>query len=83
MKKILKNLINRLKNTAARVWAVAFRASSNARFKLAEENGQFVMDNGVVFAIIVALAGVAIGLLVAFLNTDLAPALKTKILGFL
>lgn len=50
--------------------------------KLAENNGQFVMDHSVVFVLIIVLGGIALGLLTTFLTTDLAPTLKTKILDF-
>lgn len=90
MKKILKGIVNRMKDIANRmkgaaghVWATVFQAKFNAQFKLAEENGQFVVDHAVVFVLIIVLGGIALGLLTAFLNTDLAPALKGKILGFL
>lgn len=83
MKKIWKTITNRVKNIVGRAKTAATRAICATQLKLAEENGQFVMDNAMVFVIIVVAAGIVIGLFTAFLNTDLAPALKTKILGFL
>lgn len=50
--------------------------------KLAENNGQFVMDHAVVFVLILVLAGIALTLLTSFLNDDLAPTLRQKILDF-
>ena len=83
MKNFLKNAVNHVKSTAGRAWAAVFRNRLNAQRKLAEENGQFVVDHAVVFVLIIVLGGIALGLLTAFLNTDLAPAVKGKILGFL
>lgn len=53
------------------------------KVKLAEENGQFVVDHAVVFVICIAIGGIVLLALTTFVNTDMAPALKNKILGFL
>lgn len=90
MKKIWKTIINRMKNAvtlvkglANRVKVVAIRTNCAVRLKLAEENGQFVVDHALVFVIAIALGGIALALLTTFLQTDLAPAIKDKVLDFM
>lgn len=57
--------------------------ASRAYFqKLKADDGQFVMDHAVVFVLILALAAIALGLLITFMKTDLAPTLRTKIMEF-
>lgn len=42
----------------------------NAKTKLKEENGQFVIDNGVVFVIIIVIAAIVITVLTNYIEND-------------
>ncbi|WP_293009828.1 MULTISPECIES: DUF6133 family protein [unclassified Oscillibacter] len=78
--------MNTLKNTLnAAMTKVYIRARLYVlRMKdtLKDESGQFVMDHAVVFVIIIVLGALALLLLKNFLNNDMAPTLKTKIMEF-
>lgn len=68
----MKNFFNRmLLNAQSCAFAV--------RAKLQEKKGNFVMEHGVVFIIIIALASVAIVALVAYMQSDLSSLLKLKV----
>ncbi|MET0018007.1 hypothetical protein [Oscillibacter sp.] len=77
--KTIKNNLN-----AAMVKAYIRAQLRTARLKdtLKDESGQFVMDHAVVFVIILVLGAAALLLLKNFLNDDLAPTLKTKIMAY-
>ncbi len=78
--------MNTLKNTmnAAMTKAYIRARLYAARMKdtLKDESGQFVMDHAVVFVIIIVLGALALLLLKNFLNNDMAPTLKNKIMEF-
>ncbi|MEA4954810.1 MAG: hypothetical protein VB096_04785 [Pseudoflavonifractor sp.] len=79
MKKTLKNALDH----AARKFCAAVTVKKSAvREKLAENSGQFVMDHAVVFVLIIVLGGIALALLTNFLQSDMAPTLKSKIMEF-
>ena len=79
LKKIMDRVRSDIKNTNTRI--LTYRQA--ARLKLAETSGQFSVDNVVVIVITVAVAAIVLGLIISFLQTDLAPAVKEKILDFL
>lgn len=83
MKKVLKGIVDHIKSTAGHAWAATFQVRANARLKLAEGNGQFVVDHSMVFVIILVLGGIALAAMTGVLNVDLLPALKGKLLGTL
>ena len=56
--------------------------SDAAKKKLHSQEGQFVVDNGVVLLIIVVVGAIVLGLFKNFVNDDLAPAIKDKMLAF-
>lgn len=78
MKKYIKSLPGKINAMLARLKADAVVAKG----KLADERGQFVMDHAVVFVIILVVAAIVIALLTTFLQTDMAPLIKQKILDF-
>lgn len=87
--KILKYFVNAVKHATQKVKTTVRKATGQllgrreiVRAKLAENSGQFVMDNAVVFVIILVIAGIVIALLTTFLRTDLAPLLTQKIRDF-
>lgn len=82
MKKLLKNMKTTLGNVARKLHAALLMKKGTIRMKLAENNGQFVMDHAVVFVLIIVLGGIALVLLTTFLQNDMAPTLKTKIMDF-
>lgn len=77
-----KNLKNTLDKTARKICASLAGKKCEARAKLAENSGQFVMDHAVVFVLIIVLGGIALALLTSFLQADMAPTLKSKIMEF-
>lgn len=82
MKKLLKNMKTALGNIARKLHAALLMKRGTIRMKLAEGDGEFVMNNGVVFVLVIVVGGIVLGLLTVFLQTDLAPTLKTKIMDF-
>lgn len=78
--------MNTLKNTLNAAMSKAYIRARlyTARMKdtLKDESGQFVMDHAVVFVIIIVLGALALLLLKNFLNNDMAPTLKTKVMEF-
>ena len=78
--------MNTLKNTLNAAMSKAYIRARlyTARMKdtLKDESGQFVMDHAVVFVIIIVLGALALLLLKNFLNNDMAPTLKNKIMEF-
>lgn len=79
--KTLKAIVNTVKSTMKRIAARLLARQKLAKMKLAEERGDFAFDHGAVAIIIVVVAGVVIPLLILFLQTDFASALREKILG--
>ena len=79
MKNVFKSINRKCCAVISRLQAL--RAATRA--KLAEENGQFVVDHAVVFVICIAIGSIVLVALTTFVNTDMAPALKNKILGFI
>ena len=67
----MKNLVNNLKKKLTR-----------ALVRLQNTDGQFVMDHAVIFVIIIVVGALVLGLLKTFVETDMAPVLKEKILAF-
>ena len=78
----MKNLFNTLHAGFNRFAAKTYLAAQDAKAKLREENGQFVMDHAVVFVIIIVLGGIALLLLRNYLQDDLSNTLKDKINAF-
>lgn len=77
-----KNLKNTLDKTARKICAAIAGKKNEAMDKLTENSGQFVMDHAVVFVLIIVLGGIALALLTSFLQADMAPTLKSKIMEF-
>lgn len=78
----MKHLINNIRSSVRRASVRSYAAVHNARRKLAEDEGQFVMDHAVVFVIIIVLGGVSLLLLKNYLNDELSNTLKSKINEF-
>lgn len=78
--------MNTLKNTlnAAMTKAYIRARLYAARMKdtLKDESGQFVMEHSTTFMIILVVAALSLLLLKNFLNNDIAPTIKTKIMEF-
>ncbi len=79
----MKKVIRALKEKLGQVYTGLLVMQNRARRALAGNEGQFVADNAVVVVIIVAVGAVALVVLIGFLQSDLAPAVKDKILDFL
>lgn len=84
--KDLKSAINNMivvvkvktKKTAARIMA----GQKAVRLKLAENQGQFIMDNAMITVIILVLGAIVITALTGLIQNDLIPSLRTKIMDF-
>lgn len=78
--------MNTLKKTIStamtRLCIRADRMIDSTKEKLRSQEGQFVVDNGVVLLIIVVVGAIVLGLFKGFVNDDLAPAIKDKMLAF-
>lgn len=81
MKNRMKNLFAQMKETALRLFGHAQMNTARSQQKLAETRGDFVMNHAVVFIIIIVVAVVVIGLLIAYVQGDLASLLKGKVSG--
>lgn len=79
MKKTLKNALD---NAVWKLCAAVTVKKHAVREKLAENSGQFVMEHAVTFVLIIVLAGIILVILTNFLQTDMAPTLKSKIMEF-
>lgn len=74
-----------MKNISKFVNAVIGRCQTArlaVRAKLAEENGNFVMDQSILIAIGLGVGAVALALVIGALNTELGPAMLAKIRSF-
>ncbi len=80
--KTVKSTIKTMQNAIQKLAAKALIKKETARLKLAESQGDFVMDHAVVFVIILVIAAIVIALLVFFLQSELAPLLTQKIKDF-
>ena len=80
--KTVKSTIKTMQNAIQKLAAKALIKKETARLKLAESQGEFVMDHAVVFVIILVIAAIVIALLVFFLQSELAPLLTQKIKDF-
>lgn len=78
----MKTLKNDLNAAMTKAYIRAQLRTARLKDTLKDESGQFVMDHAVVFVIILVLGALALLLLKNFLNDDLAPTLKTKIMAF-
>lgn len=87
--KTLKNMKNAIKDMIAAVkakakkmadWAMARQKA--VQLKLAENQGQFIMDNAMITVIILVLGAIIITALTVLIQNDLIPSLRTKIMDF-
>lgn len=78
----MKTLKNNLNAAMTKAYIRAQLRTAHLKDTLKDESGQFVMDHAVVFVIILVLGALALLLLKNFLNDDLAPTLKTKIMAY-
>lgn len=70
------------KNVGRKVMAKLVASKETIRAKLAENNGQFVMDHAIQFAIALGIAIVVLPWLVNVISNDLGPAMVAKIRSF-
>lgn len=78
----MKTLKNKLNAAMTKVYIRAQHRTARLKEALTDESGQFVMDHSIAFIIAIVLGGAALLLLKNFLNDDMAPTLKTKIMDF-
>lgn len=71
MKKMFKNLM-----------AKCAIAMQDAKEKLQETKGQFVIDNGVVFVIIIVIGGIVIAVLTNYIENDFSTLISNQITAF-
>ncbi len=57
-------------------------AIQDAKVKLNETKGQFVIDNGVVFVIIIVIGGIAIAVLTSYIENDFNDLITEQINSF-
>jgi len=78
----MKTLKNNLNAAMTKAYIRAQLRAARMKETLKDESGQFVMDHSIAFVIAIVLGGAALLLLKNFLNDDMAPTLKTKIMAF-
>lgn len=78
----MKTLKNNLNAAMTRAYIRAQLRATRLKETLKDESGQFVMDHSIQFVIAIVLGAAALLLLKNFLNNDMAPTLKTKIMDF-
>lgn len=79
----MKTNLNNTKSTLSNIKSRALCVARKARAVLTAQEGQFVVDHALVFVIGVAVAAVVLGVATSFVQSDLAPAVTDKILGFM
>jgi hypothetical protein len=84
MKKILKSMKDTIVSAVNNVSRVANKIIDQVKVrpfaaKLAESNGNFVVDHAATFAIIIAVAAVIITALIAYIKGDFSTLLTGKI----
>lgn len=50
--------------------------------KLAENDGQFSMDSSIYIIIAIVVGGIVLALVISFIQADLGPTIKAKIMDF-
>ena len=78
----MNTLKNHIHTALTHLYLRANKLSGHMKAKLLSNDGQFVVDHAVVFVIIIVLGALALTLLKGFIETDMAPVLKEKIMAF-
>ena len=71
-----------ISSAMTRLYIRSEQLTDTLKHKLRSENGQFVVDNGVVLLIIVVVGAIVLVQFKDFVNDNLAPAIKDKMLAF-
>lgn len=71
-----------MKKTTNKMLARVAIAIQDAKVKLNETKGQFVIDNGVVFVIIIVIGGIAIAVLTSYIENDFNSLITQQINSF-
>lgn len=71
-----------ISSAMTRLYIRSEQLTDTLKHKLHSEKGQFVVDNGVVLLIIVVVGAIVLGLFKTFVNDDLAPSIRQKMLDF-
>lgn len=82
LKKAIMKAIADLKQKVRRAAARIMAHQKAAQLKLAEEHGQFIMDNAMIFVIILLLGAIVVAAMTTLVQNDLIPSLRTKIMDF-
>lgn len=77
-----KSLRSRADAAVTRACVRMKSAGAAAQVRLRSQRGEFVVNHGVVFLIILVLAALSITLLTGLMNDTIAPTIKQKMLGF-
>ncbi len=76
MKKHIKNIVSTVRNARQKTESIP---KTKAAAKLAEQNGQFIVEHAAVFAVILVIAAIAITLFVTYLQGDFSSLITGKI----
>lgn len=77
----MKNIFKFINQKGCTVISRCQTIRAAAQAKLAEENGNFASDQSILIAIGLGVGGVALGLVIAAMTTELGPAIVAKILS--
>lgn len=78
----MKKIVNKIKSLMTRTCIKTQAVAAEAHAKLQDNKGEFVVEHGVVFVIILVLAALAIALLRSLMNDTLSPTITQKIKDF-
>ena len=78
----MNTLKNNIHSAMTNLYLLAHKLSGDMKAKLLSNDGQFVVDHAVVFVIIIVLGALVLTVLKNFVETDMAPVLKEKIMAF-
>lgn len=79
---VLRTVKDKTNSTMTRAYLRVMALSADAQLRLQSQSGEFVVNHGVVFLIILVLAALAITALTGLMNDTLVPTVRQKMLDF-
>ncbi len=79
---VLRTVKDKTNSTMTRAYLRVKSLSADAQLRLQSQSGEFVVNHGVVFLIILVLAALAITALTGLMNDTLVPTVRQKMLDF-
>lgn len=79
---VLRTVKDKTNSTMTRAYLRVKSLSADAQLRLQSQSGEFVVNHGVIFLIILVLAALAITALTGLMNDTLVPTVRQKMLDF-